>query len=148
MKKAVVLRELENTKRVHIEQMEKIELLLEGYFITEPTELAKTDCEFGRLFYGNKDDFLPLIGAQFFHKIDLLHEKWHNEYANVYEIFYKVRDQGIFSKLRGTHKIKQVEYDKANMYYSRLNKTTTQLLRMLDISIRRVSSLNDSKFKN
>ena len=148
MQKAIVLKELENAKKVHIEQMEKIELLLEGYFITEPTELAKTDCEFGRLFYGNKEDFLPLIGAQFFQKIDLLHEKWHDEYAHVYEIFYKVRKQGLFSKLRGTHKIKQIEYEKAKMYFTRLDKTTTQLLRMLDISIRRVSSLSDAKFKN
>lgn len=148
MNKKDTLKVLQDAKNRHIEQMEKIEALIAGKKIDNPTPVSKTECQFGVIFYGKKDDFFNILGAQFYERIDKLHEQWHIEYVKVNNIFFQEKKEGLFGKLLGTHKIDPLAYDKAKLYYVELQSITDELLRLLDASLRRVEALSDSKFKS
>jgi len=147
MNKTETLTALEDAKKNHLEQMEKIESLINGKKIENPTPVSKMECEFGKIFYGNKDHFFRILGAQFYEKLDFLHERWHLDYVKINNIFFQERSNGFFSKFVGTDKINPLEYDKAKMYYVDLQAITKELLYLLDASTRRVSAQSDSKFK-
>jgi len=148
MNKEETLKALEDAKRSHIEQMGKIVQLLSKKQILDPTPLNKKECEFGKIFYGNRETFYTILGAQFYEKLDFLHERWHKDYAKINVLFFQENKNGLFSKLLGANKIDPLAYDKAKLYYVELKSITDELLRVLDISLRRVEALNDSKFKN
>lgn len=148
MNKKILLTTLYEAKEVHQDQMSKIELLLQGLYVTKPTELSKMECEFGKIFYGNKELFLPFIGEQFFTKVDALHEEWHLQYENVYKIAYAKRKRGFFARLRGGDEIKSAEYLQIEIHFEKLQQITSQLLDMIDKSMRRVEALSDAKFKS
>jgi len=148
MNKADTLKALENAKKLHITQMGKIEVLLGGQMVDNPTAIGKMECECGKLFYGNKETMLPILGAQLYERLDKLHEKWHIDYAKIYNIFFKKEEKGFFSKLLGSNKVNPLELDKAKLYYAELNETTKQLLNVADAATRRVGALNEAKFKS
>ncbi len=148
MNKQETLEALQSAKRYHLDQMEKIEDLLSHKNITNPTPLAKTECEFGKILYGNRDDFYSIVGAQFYEKLDFYHEQWHKEYLKIYKLFFEHKEQGMFSKLLGKSSVDPLAYDKAKLYYVELQSVTNELLRFLDASLRRVEALSDAKFKS
>ena len=148
MNKEEMLKSLENAKKLHITQMQKIDSLLRGETIENPTAVGKTECEYGQWFYGNKEQVLPILGAQLYERIDKLHEEWHFGYARIFNIFFKDKDkkQGLFSKLLGGSKADSLDIDKGKLYYAELADVTKGLLSATDIAIRRVGALNESKF--
>jgi hypothetical protein len=148
MNKSEMLETLENAKKSHLEQMKKIEALVSGREVENPTAIGKMECDFGKIFYGNKECIFHVLGAQFFEKIDTLHERWHFEYVKIYNIFFKERKEGLFAKLTGADKVSSLERDKAKLYYTELKETTNELLHFLDASLRRAAALSNSKFKN
>lgn len=148
MNKEQTLQALQNAKRYHIEQMEKIADLLSHKKIKKPTPLGKTECDFGKILYGNRDHFFSILGAQFYQNLDLFHEQWHKEYAKIYKLFFEQKEPGLFSKFLGKSSIDPLVYDKAKLYYLELQSVTNELLRLLDVSLRRAEALSDAKFKN
>jgi len=147
MNKSQMLDALENTKQLHMNQMEKIEHLLNGDKVSNPTPVGKVECECGVWFYKHQDFMVKVLGAQLFERLDTLHEKWHYDYVRIYEIFFKKQKTGFFSKLTGGDKIDPLEFDKAKLYFSELNETTKSLLQVADVAVRRVTALNESKFE-
>lgn len=147
MNKEMTLNALQDAKKRHLEQMEKIEILLGGKRIKNPTPVSKTECEFGKIFYGQKEHFYSLLGAQFYERLDLLHEQWHKQYAKIDALFFEEKSEGFLSKLLGSSKIDPLHYDKAKLYFVELNTITQELLKLLETSMRRVEALSDTKFK-
>jgi len=131
----------------HESQMAKIKSVIEGDEVKNPTAVAKTKCEFGKWLYDEDNKVQKILGAQFYNNIETLHSKWHIEYIRRFEIFFKNKKSGLFAKIMGTDKIDEMELDKAKLYHTELLQTTSDLLRALDVSQRRVSALGDSKFE-
>jgi len=141
-----MLEALENAKAVHLAQMEKIASEIAGKKIDNPTALGKMECECGVWFYGHQEEMKAILGLQFFERLDKKHEKWHLDYSNIYNIFFKEEKKGFFSKMIGSSKHDMMELDKAQFYYSELKVDTQELLQVADAAIRRVSALSESKF--
>ena len=146
MNKQRMLDDLENAKKIHLQQMQKIADVLEGKQVEHPTALGKMECECGVWFYSNQERMINILGAQLFHRLDDAHEAWHRDYVNIYNIFFKEKKTGLFSKLLGTNKVDAMTLDKAKLYYSELKKDTDELFHAADAAIRRVSALSSSKF--
>ena len=146
MNKEEMIESLQRAKKIHIAQMQKIESLLDGDSVENPTAVSKTECDYGKWFYGNKDQVMRIIGAQLYERIDKFHEEWHMGYVRIFNIFFKDKKEGLFSKLLGSHKANPLEIDKGRLYYLELNEVTKNLLSATDAAIRRVSALNESKF--
>ena len=146
MDKNETLEAIESARASHISQMEKIKALINGEKVDNPTAVAKTECQFGKWLY-NKNYNLPVIlGTLFYTNVEVQHGKWHGEYTRLFNIFFQDKKQGLFAKLLGAPKIDEMELDKAKLYYSELEVTTNELLKMLDTCERRVSAMGEAKF--
>ncbi len=145
MGKSDILKSLEDAKKLHQEQMLKIEKAIEGKDIENPPKLGKMECGCGSWFYSNKEYMISILGLQLFERLDKMHEAWHLEYAKIYNILFAKKKKGLFSKLLG-NKIDPLEMDKVKLYYKDLGDITDELLHVVDAAIRRVGALSESKF--
>jgi len=146
MTKEETLAAIKKAKEAHEMQMQKIEEAMNGKEIEDPTALEKTKCAFGKWLYDPDNHMQEIIGSQFYTNLDYEHEKWHREYAKIYNILFTQKKQGLFAKLLGKKSIDPLELDKAKLYYLELQETTDKLLKALASSQRRVSALQASKF--
>jgi len=146
MTKSELVDAIENAKHVHQEQMDKIESEIAGEKIENPTALGKMDCECGIWFHSHTKLMQDILGLQLFERLDKSHEKWHMDYVNIYNLFFKEKKKGVFTKILGFGKPNEMTLDRAKLYYQELQKDTDELLKISDSAIRRVLALSDSKF--
>ncbi len=147
MNKEKTLESIQNARKAHLSQMDKIEAAIDGKSIEEPTALAKTKCAFGQWLYADENHLRDIMGSLFYENIEVLHAKWHSEYLRIFEILFKGEKKGFFSKILGTPKVDEMQMDRVKLYYSELKATTEELLKALASSQRRISALSESKFK-
>jgi hypothetical protein len=147
MNKSKSLDAIENARKSHELQMAKIEALIFGKKVENPTAVAKTQCEFGKWLYNQDNRVKEILGALFYTEIETLHGKWHSEYLRIFEIFFKDKKPSFLSVFTGGSKIQAMDIDKAKFYYSELQVTTNELLKILASSQRRISALSESKFE-
>jgi len=148
MTKQEMLDSIENAKKTHLEQMHKIRSVINGKKIENPTALSKRECECGIWFYSHEKVMKDILGAQLFERLDKNHEQWHVEYFNIYNIFFKKeqKKRGLLSKVLKRDKIDSLTIDKAKLYYSELERSTDELLKVSESASRRVAALKDAKF--
>jgi len=146
MTKSEMLQAIENAKQLHLEQMNKIASEIAGKKVQNPTALGKMDCECGIWFHAHEKEMKNVCGLQLFERLDKSHEKWHLDYANIYNLFFKEEKKGLFSKIIGSSSNNEMKLDKAKLYFSELQKDTDELLSVSQSALRRVSALSDSKF--
>ncbi|MBU1216021.1 CZB domain-containing protein [bacterium] len=147
MNKSKSLDAIDNARKSHELQMAKIEALVQGKEVENPTAVAKTQCEFGKWLYNQDNRVKEILGMQFYTEIETLHGKWHSEYLRVFEIFFKDKKPSFFSMLTGGSKIKVMDLDKAKFYHAELKVTTSELLKVLASSQRRITAMSESKFQ-
>jgi len=146
MDKEHTLESIQNARKAHLNQMDKIVAIMNGEKVDNPTAVARTECDFGKWLYADENHLREILGALFFTKVETMHTKWHMEYARLFEIFFKDQKKGFFSKVLGKPKIDPMELDKAKLYFSELQVTTDELLKMLGSCERRVQAMNEAKF--
>ena len=149
MTKSEMLDAIDRAKKTHLEQMDKIRSAINGHKVENPTALSKMECEYGVWFYGNEAQIKEILGAQLFDRLDIHHENWHKEYLNLYNIFFKEEEKkvGLFAKIFKRDEIDTLVLDKAKLYFVELQKTTDELLKVIESASRRVAALSDTKFK-
>jgi len=146
MNKEKTLESIQNAIKVHETQMDKIMAAIEGKDVKDPIAVDKADCEFGKWLYGPDNQLRSVLGSFFYDQIEVLHIRWHSEYAKIFAILFKTQKKGFFSKIMGSSKIDEMELDKVKLYFSELKITTKELLKVLGSSERRISALPESKF--
>jgi len=146
MNKEKTLQSIQNAIKVHEMQIDKIMDAIEGKDVKDPIAVDKSDCEFGKWLYGPDNQLRSVLGSFFYDQIEVLHIRWHSEYAKIFDILFKTQKKGFFSKIMGTPKIDEMELDKVKLYFSELKITTKELLKVLGSSERRISALPESKF--
>lgn len=146
MKKQAALEAIIKARESHELQMAKIEKLISGKSIDDPTSVSKTQCGFGKWLYNEENHMKEILGSQFYEDLDFHHSKWHTEYFRLYNIFFKEERKGLLSKFFGAPKVSDLEMDKAKLYYAELKVTTANLLKAIAASERRLQALNESKF--
>ncbi|MDY0121086.1 MAG: CZB domain-containing protein [Sulfurimonas sp.] len=147
MTKQQTLESIQTARKNHEVQMQKINALVSGKTIVDPTSVSKRECTFGKWLYEDEKYLREILGAQFYETIEQLHGKWHEQYYKIYEIFFTKPKPGLLSKVLKLNKVSMLEQDKAKLYYAELQQNTQELLNMMSVSERRVMALQDSKFK-
>ncbi len=148
MDKNISLQAIQNARKIHEEQMTKIEDAIAGNFVEDPTKPIKTECTFGMWLYDENLHVKEILGAQFFNTIETNHTKWHNEYLEVFNILFKnQKKQGFLSKMMKTKAIDPMELDRAKAYYADLKITSAELLKIVDASQRRMDAMSEAKFR-
>jgi len=146
MTKEQMIKDIEYAIHYHEDQMYKIEQLLNCVAIENPTAIAKSQCKLGQWLYTEENHLLEILGEQFYNKMEQTHAQWHIEYIKIHKIFFPKEKKGFFASLVNSRKVDPLEVDKAKLYYTELQKTTTELLHALASSNRRVHAMNESKF--
>ena len=146
MDKNQTIEAIQNARKAHLSQMDKIVAVMDGNHVEHPTALNKTQCEFGKWLYADENHLESILGALFFNNLETAHTKWHMEYLRIFDIFFKNQKKGLFSKILGSSKVDPMEIDKAKLYYAELTATTADLLKILGSCERRVNAMNESKF--
>jgi len=146
MNKEESLQAIRDARDAHISQINKIEALLNGEEVKDPTVVSHTGCAFGHWLYGKDTHVEDILGAQFYQNIEQMHTKWHGEYKRIFDIFFVNRKTGFFAKVLGLSRLDEKELDKAKLYYCELQSTTKTLLATLASCERRIQALNESKF--
>ena len=146
MNKTQTIEAMEKARAVHIAQMDKIELVLKGKEVKNPTSVSQTKCAFGKWLYADENQLERIIGELFYTKLEKLHAKWHQEYFRIYELCFKGEKKGFFSKMMGSKALEPMVLDKVKFYYTELQETTDDLLKVLATSQRRIEAMNESRF--
>ena len=147
MKKSEMIAAIENAKLTHQEQMHKIELVISGEEVENPTPVSKIECQCGEWFNGNREAIIEILGLQLYERLDKSHEKWHLDYVNIYNLFFKEeKKKGLMKKLFSFTDNREMKVDKAKLYYIELKKDTEELLNITESALRRVSALSNTKF--
>lgn len=146
MNKNQTLEAIQNARKVHLSQMDKIVAVINGDKVDNPTPLNKTECAVGIWLYDDTNRLKEILGALFYNNLEAAHAKWHLEYAKFFEIFFKESKQGVFSKFLGINRVDPLKIDKAKLYHTELSETTAELLKILGSCERRVNAMNESKF--
>jgi len=146
MTKLDTLEAIDKAKNSHIKQMEKIEAVLNGASVENPTTVSKMKCDFGQWLYGEDREMLEhILGTLFYNELDEAHEDWHKGYAKIHALIFHEQPKGFFTKLFN-NKVDPLNIDKAKIYFMELEQVTKKLLGILEKSKRRMSALNESKF--
>ncbi len=147
MTKSDMLKAIESAEAMHLKQMQKIIVAISGEKIENPTALGKMECECGVWFYSNEVMLKKILSVQLFDRLDKAHEKWHQEYVYLYDMFFKEeKKEGFLSKIM-KRKVPKEFYDKAKYYYKELQLATDELLNVSLSAKRRIMALPDAKFK-
>ncbi len=146
MDKEKTIEAIVNARKAHENQMKKIVALLNGKEVENPTAVSKTECDFGKWLYEGDNHLKEILGTLFYTNLETLHARWHVEYSRLFEIFFKPKKKGFFSKAFGSKKVAEMDMDKAKLYYSELEATTAELLKAIASSQRRIEALKESKF--
>lgn len=146
MNKEETLESINKAIESHKNQMQKIEAMIDGAKVNNPTAVSKTECAFGKWLYNEDNRIQKILGSQFYNNVENLHSQWHLEYKRIFDIFQNTQKKGFFSKMIGSGSINSMEQDKARLYHSELLDTTENLLKALESSQRRISALSDTKF--
>ncbi len=148
MTKKQILHAIEHAYEYHVEQMEKVTLLVEGEKVKNPPPRMKNECDFGKWLYGDARKIKKLLGIQFYNDIELIHEFWHLEYEKIYTIYYRDGEEGLLTKLFGNRRrLSNEEHQEVQEYYKALRRATKDLLDELIASKRRIIALKENAFK-
>ncbi len=134
-------------KEYHEDMISNIRGLVNGRDVEILPPVAKTKCTLGLWLYNPENRVKDILGLIFYEKIDALHEKWYDEYINIYNIFNKKEKKSFLSKIMGSNKIKMMDMDRAKAYYADLEITTEKILTELDKSHRRFLALSNASFE-
>ena len=149
MTRKQILRALEHAYEYHVEQMEKVTLLVEGNKVKNPTPRMKNECDFGKWLYGDASRIKRLLGIQFYDEMELIHEFWHIQYEKIYDLYYHDDEDGLLTKLFGNRRrLSEEEHKEVQEYYKALSRATDDLLDALSASKRRILALTEYTFKN
>ena len=149
--KAECSENLQKAENAHKQAMDNLDIFIRSFELKpieleSRTPLNKTECLFGQWFYSNENIKLHL-GIQLYEKIDALHTSWHQQYAKIYEIFFKEQPKkSFFGSLFKSHTIEEHEIDKAKVYFDDLKTITAELLKQLQVAKRRITAMSEAKF--
>jgi len=147
MTKSESIEAIEKARLSHIKQMEKIEAVLNGMSIENPTAVSKMKCDFGKWLYGDEKDLIAtVLGSLFYEQLDEAHENWHIEYAKIHALLFQEKKTGFFAKIFDSNKIDSLTIDKAKTYFVELEQITKTLLGLLEKCERRMDALSESKY--
>jgi len=89
MTKSNALEHLDAARRSHIKWLNRAKSMVEGKnMIRDPHPLASTACQFGLWFNDEGHKLYVLLDIKGEGKIRLLHDKLHDKYLKIYEIYF------------------------------------------------------------
>jgi len=147
--KAMIIQELNNAKIAHMRWVKRADHLISGLPVDkEFIPLESTTCGFGKWLYGEvgqklrlEEEFKSIIEQIEFH-----HDNLHDVYGEIYKIFFVMPEQrSLLHKIMtfNSKKVSDKEKAKAKDYFHSLQKSSTELIALLEKLEIRVKESDD-----
>ncbi|MFK5938846.1 MAG: CZB domain-containing protein [Sulfurimonas sp.] len=152
MEKEEVVNHLRAAKAAHIKWVQKAKLLINGLKIEESAiPIDSTECKFGKWFYSDGQLLNSLANnpAEAMSSIETLHFKLHDEYLQIFNIYFNREKGGFFSKLFGLKRkiVTDLEAKVAKDHYNIMENISRELLDEINRLERRLIAVSEDKIR-
>ncbi len=134
MTKHATLDHIEAARRSHIKWLNRAISMTRGSSaIRDPHPLASTACQFGLWFNDEGKNLYQKLGTEGFEKIHLLHDKLHEKYLNIYEIYFGSAEGIVYNQKAVLTKntIFKEQEEQAQVHMATLRKLSYDMLEEL-----------------
>ena len=152
MEKEEVVTHLRAAKAAHIKWVQKAKLLINGLHIEEGAiPIDSTECKFGKWFYSDGQLLNSLANnpAEAMSSIETLHFKLHDEYLQIFNVYFNREKGGFFSKLFGLKRktVTALEAKVAKEHYDIMENISRELLDEINRLERRLIAVSEDKIR-
>jgi hypothetical protein len=152
MEKEEVVNHLRAAKAAHIKWVQKAKLLINGLHIEEGAiPIDSTECKFGKWFYSDGQMLNSLANnpAEAMSSIESLHFKLHDEYLQIFNVYFNKHKGGFFSKLFGLKRkpVSAIEAQIAKDHYDIMENISRELLDEINRLERRLIAVSEDKIR-
>jgi hypothetical protein len=136
--KLMIVQELSNAKIAHMRWVKRADHLISGLPVDkEFIPLEPTTCGFGRWLYGEVGQKLRLSSEfqSLIEQIEFHHDTLHDVYGEIYKIFFVVPEKrSLWHKILtfNSKTVSKKEMERARGYFHSLQKTSTEMIKLLE----------------
>jgi hypothetical protein len=148
MDKTLTLQSLGEAKKAHVKWVQRAKLLIEGMAIDESAiPLNCTDCVFGEWFYSEGQKLNALGNMGCLTDIEKAHFTLHDEYMQIFKIYFSDNGRTLFSKIFNTKKkVSDKEKEMAKDHFLKLQAASDEVLDHIGRLERRLYAIPQSSF--
>jgi len=152
MEKEEVVNHLRAAKAAHIKWVQRAKLLINGLDIEEGAiPVDSTECKFGQWFYGDGQLLNSLANnpTESMSNIENLHFKLHDQYLQIFNVYFKKAKGGFFSKIFGLKRkvVGELEAQIAREHYDIMENISKELLDEINRLERRLIAVSEDKIR-
>ncbi len=143
-----VVQNIQKARESQLSQLHYVQLLIKGIKLEEDQiNKSQYDCVFGQWLFGEGEKLKAHVDATLIDEVETLHAIWHEEYLKIYQIFF-AKKAGFLTKFLGKEiEISAMDSDRAKIYLKDLEDTTKQLVKKLDVIMRKAGALGITSLK-
>ncbi len=152
MEKEEVVNHLRAAKAAHIKWVQRAKLLINGLDIEEGAiPVDSTECKFGQWFYGDGQLLNSLANnpTEAMSNIETLHFKLHDQYLQIFNVYFSKTKGGFFSKIFGMKRkvVGEFEAQVAKEHYDIMENISKELLDEINRLERRLIAVSEDKIR-
>ena len=149
MKKNDIVHKIRLARLAHVKWVQRAKSLVNGVPIKEEDiPLTSDSCEFGKWFYSDGQILLTIFSERAVKEVEDLHNNLHDEYINIFKIYFDMSNIGFFSRLLSSgKKISDEEKKWAKSYLNSLEDTSSALIKKLNIMETKINMADEKIFE-
>ena len=149
MKKNEIVKKIRTARFAHVQWVQRAKSLVNGLPIKEEDiPLTPDSCVFGKWFYSDGQILLAIFNEKYVKELEVLHNKLHEEYMNIFKIYFDLSNLSFLSKLLNSgKKITELEKTQAMVHLSNLEKISDDLIKALNIMETKINMADATMFE-
>lgn len=149
MQKYEIVSKIRSARLAHIQWVQRAKSLVNGLPIKEEDiPLMPDSCAFGKWFYSDGQILLAIFNEKVVSEIESLHNDLHEEYLNIFKIYFDTSDMGFFEKLlKSKKKILDKDQKQAKASLKKLEKISDELIKSLNIAETKINMADPEMFE-
>ena len=149
MKKDEIVHKIRLARLAHVKWVQRAKSLVNGIPIKEEDiPLTSDACEFGKWFYSDGQILLTIFNNKTVKELENLHNQLHEEYMNIFKIYFDLSNLNFFAKLlQQGKKVSKEEHHKARLYLKSLEEISEILINKLNIMETKINMAEEKMFE-
>jgi len=149
MKKDEIVHKIRLARLAHVKWVQRAKSLVNGIPIKEEDiPLTPDACQFGKWFYSDGQILLTIFNNKTVKELEDLHNQLHEEYMNIFKIYFDLTNLNFFSKLLNQgKKISKEEIQKSKVHIRSLEEISEILIKKLNIMETKINMADEKIFE-
>jgi len=149
MQKSQIVEKIRAARLAHIQWVQRAKSLVNGLPTKEEDiPLTPDCCSFGKWFYTDGQILLAIFNEKVVTDIERLHKDLHDEYLEIFRIYFDTSDLSFFEKLLKTKKkISGKEQKRALQSLKRLERISEELIKNLNVAETKINMAESDMFE-